>query len=84
MAFNPEAEQKSLVTAELKKVGHTLVSAADAMGVPYQHLANVARGRTHARQEVIDGFLELTGKPLKGFVCSWVLSKPYNPVNASK
>ena len=84
MAFNPEVETKSAMTAELRKAGYSLVDAAEEFGVPYQHLANVARNRTHARQEVIDGFKELTGKRLAKYVAPWVVAKPYQPAQSTK
>jgi len=72
------------MTRALLVVGHTLRSASEEMGVSYQHLANVARGRTHPRPEVIKGFEQLTGKPLKDFVSDWALAKPYDANCATK
>ncbi|MFC5947087.1 helix-turn-helix domain-containing protein [Pseudonocardia lutea] len=77
MGYNKSVAKDSALTAELKKAGYNLKAAAQEMGVGYQHLVNVARGRTHASQPVIDGFERLTGKPISEFVSGWVLVAPF-------
>jgi lambda repressor-like predicted transcriptional regulator len=77
--YRRDIAQRSAVTARLAEVGLTLGDAAERFGVSYQHMANVARCRTHPSDKVIAGFAEVTGEPLSSYVPEWVLSRPYDP-----